>query len=314
MAVAVGAAPTHRRRFRMTRVERRNLWLGLIFISPWLFGFVTLLIYPIIYSFGLSFTRYSGFGEPQWVGLANYQRLVNDPLFWESSLNTLYFTAFAVPIGLVVAIVLALAMNSRVREVAIYRAALYLPSVLPIFALAFIFLVLLNPDFGLLNFLLGAVGLPTPDWLGDPDWSKMGLVLLAQMGAGQVALIFLAGLRGIPRDLYESAEIDGAGPLRRFYHITLPMLTPLILYDLILGLSYGLQVFTQAYIITGGGPREAGPSNSLLFYVFYLYKNAFQYSRMGYAEAMAVVLFVVSLILAAAVFRWSRRWVHYEAG
>lgn len=296
----------------MTRVERRNLMWGLLFISPWLFGFLALMVYPIIYSFGLSFTRYSGFGEPQGVGLANYTRLVGDPLFWESSFNTLYYTALAVPIGLVVAIVLALAMNAKVREVAVYRAALYLPSILPIFALAFIFLVLLNPNFGLLNHLLGLVGIPGPDWLGDPDWTKFGLVLLAQMGAGQVALIFLAGLRGIPRDLYESAEIDGAGPVRRFYHITVPMLTPLILYDLILGLSYGLQVFTQAYIITGGGPREAGPSNSLLFYVFYLYKNAFQYSRMGYAEAMAVVLFLVSLALAFAVFRWARGWVYYE--
>jgi multiple sugar transport system permease protein len=302
-----------RRRFALSRVERRNLFLGLLFISPWLFGFVTLLIYPIIYSFSLSFTRYSGFGEPQWIGIDNYTRMVSDPLFWKSTFNTLYYTALAVPIGVVVAIVLALAMNTRVREVAIYRAALYLPSVLPIFALTFIFIVLLNPGFGLVNYLLRVVGLPSPDWLGDPAWTKMALVLLAQLGAGQVALIFLAGLRAIPRDLYESAEIDGAGAVSRFRHITLPMLTPLILYDLILGLSLGLQVFTQAYVMTGGGARAAGPDNSLLFYVFHLYKNAFQFSQMGYAEAMAVVLFIVSLAIAFAVFRWARGWVYYEA-
>jgi multiple sugar transport system permease protein len=305
------ALPGFARRFALTRGERHNLWVGLLFISPWLFGFFALLVYPIIYSFGLSFTSYSGLGEPTWIGLENYQRMLQDPLFWKSALNTLYYTALAVPIGVVVAIVLALAMNSRVREVAVYRAALYLPSVLPIFALAFIFVVLLNPGIGLVNLALRAVGLPAPDWLGDPRWTKLGLVLLAQLGAGQIALIFLAGLRGIPRDLYESAEIDGAGPWSRFQHITLPMLTPLILYDLILGLSLGLQIFTQAYVMTGGGASGAGPDDSLLFYVFYIYKNAFQYSDMGYAEAMALILFVVSLLIALAIFRWSRRWVFY---
>jgi multiple sugar transport system permease protein len=314
MTVAPRSAPGPlRRRFSFTREERRNLRLGLLFISPWLFGFVTLLIYPIVYSFSLSFTRYSGFGEPQWIGIDNYTRMISDPLFWKSTFNTLYYTALAVPIGVVVAIVLALAMNTRVREVAIYRAALYLPSVLPVFALTFIFVVLLNPGFGLVNYLLRVVGLPSPDWIGDPAWTKLALVLLAQLGAGQVALIFLAGLRAIPRDLYESAEIDGAGAVSRFRHITLPMLTPLILYDLILGLSLGLQVFTQAFVMTGGGARAAGPDNSLLFYVFHLYKNAFQFSQMGYAEAMAVVLFIVSLLIAFAVFRWARGWVYYEA-
>jgi multiple sugar transport system permease protein len=301
------------RRFAFSREERRNLRVGLLFISPWLFGFLALMVYPIVYSFSLSFTRYSGFGEPTWIGFDNYTRMVGDPLFWKSTLNTLYYTALAVPIGVVVAIVLALAMNTRVREVAIYRAALYLPSVLPIFALTFVFVVLLNPAFGLVNYVLRLAGLPAPDWIGDPAWTKLALVLLAQLGAGQVALIFLAGLRGIPRDLYESAEIDGAGAWKRFRHITLPMLTPLILYDLILGLSYGLQVFTQAYVMTGGGARAAGPDNSLLFYVFYLYKNAFQYSQMGYAEAMAVVLFILSLLIAFAVFKWAGRWVYYEA-
>jgi multiple sugar transport system permease protein len=314
MALASGLSLGRvRKRLTMTRRERRNLLLGLVFISPWLFGFITLLVYPIVYSFALSFTRYSGFGDPQWIGLDNYTRMVGDPLFWKSAYNTLFYTALAVPIGVAVAMAMALAMNTRVREVAIYRAALYLPSVLPIFALTFIFIVLLNPGFGLVNYILRAVGLGSPDWIGDPDWTKPALVLLAQLGAGSIALIFLAGLRNVPRELYESAEIDGAGALSRFRNITLPLLTPLILYDLIIGLSYGLQVFTQAYVMTAGGARAAGPDNSLLFYVFYIYKNAFQYTQMGYAEAMAVVLFIISLLLAFAVFRWARGWVYYEA-
>lgn len=314
MAVAEGLSAARRvGRFSLTRGERRNLLVGLLFISPWIFGFLTLMVYPIVYSFSLSFTRYSGFGEPQWIGFDNYTRLVGDPLFWKSAINTLYYTALAVPIGVFVAIGLALAMNQRVREVTLYRALLYLPSILPIFAITFVFIVLLNPGFGLVNYILRTLGLGSPDWIGDPNWTKPALVLLAQLGAGQVALIFLAGLRAIPRELYESAEIDGANALRRFIHITLPMLTPLILYDLIIGLGYGLQVFTQAYVMTSGGANTAGPGNSLLFYVFYLYKTAFQYTQMGYAEAMAVILFIVSLVLAFAVFRWARGWVYYEA-
>jgi len=213
-----------------------------------------------------------------------------------------------------VAMVLAIAMNQKLREVSIYRAIFYLPSILPVFAISFIFVILLNPGYGLVNWLLEVVGLPSPNWLGDPAYTKLALVMIAQLGAGQWALVFLAGLRGIPIELYESAEIDGAGPLRKFRSITLPLMTPVILYDIIIGLSFGLQVFTSAYILTGGGTRgAAGPDNSLLTYVFYLYKQAFQFGQMGYAAALSVVLFIVSLMLAGAVFRWARGWVFYEA-
>ncbi len=299
-------------RFRLGAIERRSLRWGLLFISPWLIGFVFLTIYPILYTLYLSFTRYSGFGTPTVIGTGNYTRLVADPLFWKSAYNTLYYTLLAVPVGVVVAMVLALAMNTKVREVGIYRAAFYLPSILPVFALTFIFIVVLNPGYGLLNFALSSLGLPSPDWLGDPAYTKIGLVLLAQMGAGQFALIFLAALRGIPVELYESAELDGAGAIKKFRHITLPMMTPVILYDLVIGLSLGLQVFTQPYIMTGGGATGAGPDNSLLTYVFYLYKNAFQLSQMGYAAALSIVLFAVSLVLAIIIFRWAGRWVYYE--
>ena len=294
-------------RYRPTRREWRNLAVGLLFVSPWLVGFLAFLVYPIYYTLRISFTQYTGFGEPIWIGLANYRDLLDDDLFWTSLYNTLYYTALAVPLGVVVAMGLALAMNQPVPEVPIYRAILYLPAILPLFALSFIFLILMNPTQGVFNQILVNLGLPNVNWFGDPTWSKLAIVFLAQFGAGQVALIFLAGLKGIPTTLYEAAMLDGAGAWSRFRNITLPMMTPVILYDLILGLSLGLQVFTQAYIITQGGPAD-----STRFYVLYLYQNAFQYGKMGYASAMAWVLFVITFVLAMLIFRWSQRWVHYE--
>ena len=288
-------------------LERRKLLLGLMFISPWILGFLAFTLYPIVYTLRISFTRYSGFGTPMWIGFANYKALWTDTVFWDSLWNTLYYTALAVPIGIVVAMAMAIAMNQPLREVSIYRAALYLPSVLPLFAVSFIFIALLDPNRGIFNQLMVALGLPNINWFGDPRYAKLGLVLLAQFGAGNTALVFLAGLKAIPKTLYEAAVLDGAGPIRRFWSVTLPLMTPVILYSLILGLSLGLQVFAQAYIITNGGP-----ANATNFYVYYLYNQAFRYSNMGAASAMAWVLFIVTLILALLIFRTSRRWVNYE--
>src|SRR3954462_3881361 len=294
-------------RFRLTKRQRKNLGVGLLFVSPWIVGFLAFLVYPIIYTLRISFTQYTGFGEPVWVGLGNYRDLLNDQLFWKSLYNTLYYTTLAVPLGVVVAMGLALAMNQPLPEVPFYRAILYLPSIIPLFALSFIFLILLNPTQGIFNQLLIRLGLPNVNWFGDPAWTKIAFVFIAQFGAGQVALIFLAGLKGIPVTLYEAAMLDGAGVGSRFRNITLPMMPPVILYDLILGLSLGLQVFPQSYIITQGGPAD-----SSRFYVVYLYDNAFRYGKMGYASAMAWILFLITFVLALLVFRWSRRWVHYE--
>jgi multiple sugar transport system permease protein len=313
--MAVAGAATARRRFArptLGKTDRRNLKWGLIFVSPWLVGFILLSVFPILYTFYLSLTRYSGLREPVFIGIQNYQRMAADPLFLKSAYNTVFYTALAVPIGVLVAMLLALAMNQKLREIAVYRAIFYLPSILPVFAISFVFVVLLNPGYGLVNFLLTSVGLYSPNWLGDPAYTKLALVMVAQLGAGQWALVFLAGLRGIPIELYESAELDGAGAFRKFRSITLPLMTPVILYDLIIGLSFGLQVFTSAFILTGGGRNAAGPDNSLLTYVFYIYKQAFQFGQMGYAAALSVVLFVVSLLLAIAVFRWASGWVYYE--
>src|SRR5207237_4074885 len=228
-------------RLRLSHDDWRNLRTALPFVLPWVIGFFPFTLYPIIYSLYLSFNQYSGFGDAVPVGIANYKHMVSDPLFWKALYNTGYYTALAVPIGLVVAIVLALLMNQNVREVAIYRAAFYLPSILPLFALTFIFIVLLNPGFGLVDYVLGLVGLPAVNWLGDAHWTKISIVLLAQLGAGGPALIFLASLRAVPSELYEAAKLEGAGPIRSFYKITLPLITPVILFDIIYGTILGIQ-------------------------------------------------------------------------
>jgi len=298
----------------MSRLGRNNLKNGLLFISPWIIGFVGLQIYPILYSFYLSTTEYSGFGKATFIGLANFKSLGADPLLLKTIGNTLFYTALAVPVGIVVAIVLALCMNQKVREVSVYRAILYLPSILPTFALVFVWILFTNPQFGVLNRLFVALGLPIIDWIGDANFTKPSFVILAQYGAGGPALIFLASLRSIPVDLYESAEIDGAGVFRKFFFITLPMLTPIILYQIIMGLSGGLQIFTQAYVMISGARSAgvAGPQNSLYFYVVYIFQNAFKYSRMGYAACLSVLFFAVSVVIAMVVFRWGRSWVNYD--
>jgi multiple sugar transport system permease protein len=311
IAVGPPASPGPIRAPRMTRGERHNLGMGLLFISPWLFGFIAFLLYPFLYTIRIGFTQYSGFGEPLWIGLDNYEAMFKDDLFWIALYNTFFYTGLAVPLGVVVAMALALAMNQPVPEIPIYRAILYLPSVIPAFALSFIFLTLMDPAQGIVNQVLMAVGFPNVNWFGDPRYSKLALVLLAQFGAGQVALIFLAGLKGIPVTLYEAASLDGAGTWRKFWNITVPMMTPIILYDLILGLSLGIQIFTQIIVIFGNDP-PGNPANSTLSYVLALYNNGFRYGQMGYAAAMAWVLFVITLILAVVIFRWSRRWVHYD--
>lgn len=291
----------------MSRTDRRELLWGLLFISPWIVGFLAFVVYPMVNAGYLSLTRFSGFGDARWVGLRNYRRLLQDDLFWTSLANTAIYVAMAVPLGLVVALALALAMNQRLREVAFYRTAFYLPSILPLFALSLIFVWLLNPRFGLFNYVLSLVGLPPVNWLGDPRIAKISLVLVAQLGAGHAAVIFLAGLRAIPQTLYDAAIIDGANDLQKLVHVTIPLLTPSILYNLISAIGVNLQIFTQAYIMTDGGPVD-----STLFYALYLYRNAFNYSELGYASAMSWILFALNLALALLVFWRARRWVRYE--
>ncbi|MDR1143737.1 MAG: sugar ABC transporter permease [Spirochaetaceae bacterium] len=300
----------------MNRLERHNLRNGILFALPWIIGFLVLQVFPIFYSFYLSLTRYNGLGAPVFIGLQNFKTLFSDTMAGLAAVNTLYYTFWLLPIGVTIGISLALAMNQKVREVAVYRAIFYLPSVLPSFAMVFIWILFTNPQYGILNRLFVSLGLPYINWTGDPKFTKPSLVILAQYGAGGPALIFLASLRSIPKELYESADLDGAGAFRKLFSITIPMITPVILYDIIWGISGGLQAFTQAYLMSSsaaGQDAMAGPANSLLFYVFYVYRSAFMYSKMGYAAALSVMLFIASLVIAFIVFRWGRSWVFYEA-
>ncbi len=289
---------------------RKNTAKGLLFALPWIIGFLAFTAYPIAASLYYSFTEYVGIGTPKWIGSENYSALFNDELFWTSLYNTLYYTCLAVPIGFVIALGLALLLNLDLKEIGLYRTLIYIPYVLPAVAVSFIWLWMLNPYFGLVNLLLDRVfGIQGPGWFSDPKWSKLSFVMLAQWGAGGSAIIFLSALKDVPRELLESAEIDGAGWGAKFRNITLPMISPVILYHLIVALFGAFQIFTTAYIATNGGP-----ANSTLFYVLYLYRNAFQYGRMGYASAMAWILFTIVLIATVIIFKTSARWVFYRGG
>lgn len=297
-----------RSRGRMTPREWKDLRRGLLFVSPWIVGLLAFTIFPLIYSIVISFTRYSGFSSPKWYGVQNYSRLFSDPLVGTSAMNTMWYTIFAVPIGLVIALALAMAMNRRVREVAVYRTILYLPSLIPAFAFSFIFVVLLNPGYGIVNKFLSAFGYPAQDYLSDPMGIKGVIIGMAQFAAGNAALIFLAGLNNVPDTLYDAAKVDGAGPLTRFVKITLPLLSPVILFNAINAVNGALQIFTPGYIL----PATPGaPNNGSLFYMLNLYENAFSYAQLGYAPALAVILFLVGIVLALLIFRLSRRYVHY---
>lgn len=307
--VSSGGGSSRSSRRRLTPAQKRQLRVGLLFISPWIVGIIVFILYPVIYSVILSFTRYSGMEAPTWVGLQNYVSAIADPLVAKSASNTIFYAIIAVPTGLVIALVLALAMNQNVREVGLYRTIFYAPSLIPAFAMSFIFIVFLNPQFGVFNQVLNLFGGSNVNLLGDPTGVKIAIILMAQFGAGNAALIFLAGLRNIPRTLYEAARVDGAGPLRQFFSITFPLLSPVFLFNLITGISGALQVFTEAYVVTNGtGDPDAGA----LFYMMYLYRNAFGFAELGYASALAVLLFLVGLALALLVFWLSRRFVNYD--
>ncbi|GAA1487203.1 carbohydrate ABC transporter permease [Brachybacterium fresconis] len=292
---------------KLTGREKRNLRVGLLFISPWIIGVAVFVVYPLVYSFVISLTQYSGMQSPTFIGFQNYIAAFVDPLLHTAVGNTVYYMLLAVPIGLVVALLLALAMNRNVREVALYRTLLYLPSLIPMFALSFIFIVFVNPQYGIVNQFLGLFGMPATNLLGDPRYAKIVMIVMAQLGAGNAALIYLAGLRNIPETLYEAARIDGASRFRQFFAITVPLLTPTILFNLITGVSGAMMVFTEAFIMTDGGP-----DNSTLFYMLYLWRNAFSYGQLGFASALAVLLFLFGMLLAGLIYWLSRRFVNYD--
>lgn len=294
------------------RMPSRRVWqenlTGYLFFSPWLLGMILFNIIPIILAVYYSFTEYTVLQAPRWIGLGNYHEMfVVDELFWKSLYNTIYFSVFSVPISLILALFLAMLLNSRVPGQSFFRATFFLPSIVPVVAASVIWAWILHPEYGLVNDMLAKVGIPGPPWLSSEVWSKPAFILMSLWGIGPTAIIFLAGLQDVPQHLYEAAEIDGANLWQRIRHITLPLLTPTIFFNLVLGIIGAFQVFTQAYIVSAGGPLW-----STLFYVLYLYNQGFQYFKMGYASALAVVLFVIILVLTLIVQFTSRRWVYYE--
>jgi multiple sugar transport system permease protein len=285
----------------------RKRWIGYAFISPWLLGFIIFTAYPFLASIYFSFTRYDIVSKPVWVGIANYRTLLHDdPLFWKSLFVTFQFALFSVPLGIVVGVGLALLLNLPVRGIRIYRTLFFLPSIAPTIANAMVFLWLLNPEIGLVNGLLKGIGIEGPAWLESTTWAPRSLILMSLWGIGGSMVIYLAGLKDIPAHLYEAAVLDGAGPLQRLRHVTLPMLTPVIFFNLVMGVIGAFQYFTEAYVMTQGGPED-----STLFYALYLFRRAWQYLDMGYASAMAWVLFLIVMALTGILFRTQRRWVHY---
>ena len=310
---------SRRARPRLTQVERRNLRTGLLFISPWLVGFLAFNLYPALASLYYSFTNFKILQEPRWTGLDNYTKLINDPLFWKSLTNTLYLTVVGVPLAVVVALGIALLLNRKgIRGIGIFRTIFYLPVVIPGVAAAILWIFLLSPINGLLNQSLKAVGIAGPGWFYDPAWAKNGIILMTIWAAGDVVIIYLGALQGVSRALYEAAEVDGAGAWVKLRHVTIPMISPAILFNLITGAIAAFQSFTQAFVISAGVGRGndgsiGGVQNSLLFYGLNLYNNGFRYFQMGYASALAWILLIMILIATLVLLRASRNRVYYES-
>jgi multiple sugar transport system permease protein len=291
----------------MNKSDRRTLWKGLAFISPWIVGLLAFTAVPMALSLYYSFCDYALTAPdrgPVWVGLTNYRELLGDPIFWKSLANTFRYAAMALPAGLLVSLGLALMLNSDVRGQGVYRAIIFLPSLIPAVASAMVWLWLFNGRLGLLNFLLGKIGAPSADWLGA--LAMPSLAFMSLWGIGNTVVIYLAGLQDVPKDLLEAAEIDGAGPVRRLFNVTLPVLSPVIFFNLVMAIIGTFSVLTIPYIMTAGGPN-----NATYFYTMYTYDVAFRYLRMGYASALAWVQLVIMLGLTGLAFRSARRWVHY---
>jgi multiple sugar transport system permease protein len=295
------------RKAQMGKMARREERAFYLFISPWIVGFILFSAGPAIGSCVISFTQWSLLSAPSWTGTSNYQRLVGDPLFWQALTNTLYFAAGSVGLGTAFALLLALLLNQDVKGQALFRTIFYLPAVVSGVAVAILWRYIYNPDYGLANSILHLVGIKGPDWLGDPSWAMPAMIVMSLWAVGGSMVIYLAGLQGIPAHLYEAAALDGAGALRKFWHVTVPMMSPVIFFNLVVGVIGSFQAFVQMYVMTNGGP-----ANATLVYLLYLYRNAFEDFDMGYASALAWVLFLLLLAITLGQMALARRWVYYE--
>ena len=280
--------------------------IGVAFISPWLLGFVTLTAYPFLASLYFSFTKYSVLSPPQWVGLKNYSDLLADSNVLVGTINTFYYTCFAAPGGAILAVLLGVLYNQKMPGKHFLRALMFVPLVVPTVASAILWMEVFRPDSGMLNTILGLVGINGPVWLGDVNWSKTAMIIMMQWGVGGNTLLVLAALQDVPRSQYEAADLDGANAFQKFRHITLPMISPVVLYILIINVIYSFQFFTEPFVMSSG---TGAPGDSLLFYPMYLYQQAFRFMNMGYASALAWMLFVVVLVFTVILVKTSAKWV-----
>jgi multiple sugar transport system permease protein len=302
-SIVSSAAP----RRGMSALARREALDGYLFILPWLLGFVLFTAGPMLASIALIFIDWDLLGDPRWGGTINLTRLTTDRLVGESLYNTAYYTFFSVPLRLSLALAVAILLNQAVRGLSVWRTLFYLPAVVPAVANVILWMWMFSPNQGLFNMVLTSLGLPRLNWLWDVNLAKPSLILMSLWTIGNVVIIFLAGLQSIPKGLYDAAQIDGAGSWALFRHVTLPMLSPVLLFNLVMGIIYSFQVFTNAFLMTGGGP-----ANATLFTVLYLYQVAFEQFRIGYASAIAWVLFFVILVFTLIQWKLANYWVYYE--
>lgn len=296
-------------RFRkITRRESKALLTGLLFISPWALGFLAFRVYPFFASLYYSFTFYPILDTPKWVGLDNYQDLWGDTRFLTSLYNSTYYALFAVPLGTVVGIALAMLLNMKVRGLSTFRTIFFLPSITPVVASAIVWLWMFNPRNGIINFVLGLIGIRGPSWLGSPEWAKPALILMSLWSLGGAVVIYLASLQDVPREMLEATELDGANSLQKIWYVTLPMISPVILFNVITGLIGAFQFFTEVHVMTGGTGK---PADSTLMMSIYLWQTAFQFFKIGYASAQAWVLFLIIIAFTMLLFRISGRLVYY---
>jgi multiple sugar transport system permease protein len=297
----------------MTMRRREALW-GYLFISPWIIGFVLFTLGPMIASLVFSFSDYKIITPPTNFGFQNYFSLfTKDPDFWHSLGITATYAIAAIPLNLIVGFALAHLLNQKVPGIPVWRTIFYIPSVLAGVAVAILWGLIFNPKFGILNWFLGLFGIHGPGWLSSPDWALPALILMSLWSVGGGMIIYLSGLQSIPTTLYEAAQLDGANGWQQFFRITVPLMSPVIFYNLVIGIIGTFQYFTEVYVLTSGlTGGVGGPAKSTLFYNVYLYTNAFRYMNMGYASALAWILFIIVLMMTLLVFKSSAAWVYYE--
>lgn len=306
------AAAVKQKKSSSKRKKQEALW-GLLFVSPFIIGFLIFMLGPMLFSFYGSLTNYNLTSKMDFIGFDNFTRMfTQDELFWKSLYNTGYYVLFNVPLTAVGSVLLAVLLNQRVRGMSVFRTIFYLPAILSGVAVYVLWMQMLSPTSGLINTVLAWVGVEGPAWLFDPEWTKPALILMKLWSVGGAMLLYLATLQNVPNQLYESAEIDGASAFKRFRHITLPLITPIIFYDVVTSTIGAFQIFQEAYVMTESGTN--GPANSLLFYNLHMWNKAFVAFDMGYAMAMSMVLFVIVLGLTFVNLKLAPRWVHYGGG